>query len=53
MNDAGICFQGAVYLTDRIRMIAALMKNDTEQMQAVKMIRLRCKNLVINLFRVC
>ena len=34
-------------------MIAALMKNDAEQVPAVKMIGLHCKNLIINLFCFC
>ena len=38
---------------DRCRMIAALMQNHAEQVQAVKMIGLYRKNLVINPSRVC
>ncbi len=49
----GLSLQRDIYLTDRLRMIAALVKNDTEQVQAVKMIGLYFKNLIINLFRVC
>jgi len=44
----GIYLQGKVYLMDRRRMIAALMKNDTEQVQAVKVIGLRFQDLSIN-----
>jgi hypothetical protein len=40
------------YCPDCLRLIAALMENDTEQVQAVKMIGLHCKNLTINLFRI-
>ena len=32
--------QGEIYLTNRLCMIAALMKNDAAQVQAVEMIRL-------------
>ncbi len=52
-NIIGISLQGRVYLMNRRRVIAALMKNDTKQVQAVKMIGLRCKNLITNLFRIC
>lgn len=33
---------------NRLRMIAALMKNDTEQVQAIKMFGLHYKDLLIN-----
>jgi hypothetical protein len=32
-------------------MIAALMKNDTQQVQAVEMVGLRCQNLIVSVFR--
>jgi hypothetical protein len=32
-------------------MIAALMKNDAEQVQAVEMVGLRRQNLIVSLFR--
>ena len=47
----GINLERAVYVPQRLRVIAALMKNDTQQMQAVEMVGLRRQNLIVSLFR--
>jgi hypothetical protein len=49
----GISFKGGLYLLEGRRMIAALIENDPKQMQAVKMIGLRGKNLFVDAFSVC
>ena len=40
-----------VDVPQRLGMLAALMKKDTQQMQAVEMLGLRCKNSIVSLFR--
>jgi hypothetical protein len=37
--------------TRSLGVIAALMKNDTQQMQAVEMVGLCCKNFIVSLLR--
>jgi len=46
----GIYFQGSFDLTSRLRMIATLVINDAEQVQAVEMTGLSFQDVPIHLF---